>query len=139
MTMIIDKRIISSTCFVTELPLCNVYFQNESRFPWLVLVPRRTDVSELIELSVEDQHQLTREIAMVAQWMKEKYSPDKLNVANLGNIVKQLHIHVIARYETDSAWPGPVWGKFDAPLMYSSEELEAKAAEIRADLAKVTV
>lgn len=132
--MIVDKRIISSTCLVAELPLCNLYLQNESRFPWLVLVPRREDVSELIDLSIEDQQTLTCEIAMVSQLMKAKFRPDKLNVANLGNIVTQLHIHVIARYETDGAWPGPVWGKFDAPLMYDGEELEAIAAEIRADL-----
>lgn len=139
MAMTVDPRIINSTCFVAELPLCNLYLQNESRFPWLVLVPRRENASELIDLSMEDQQELTREIAMVSQLMKAKYSPDKLNVANLGNIVKQLHIHVIARYETDGAWPGPVWGKFDAPLMYDGEELEEKAAEIRADLVNYTV
>lgn len=132
--MIIDSRIINSTCFVAELPLCNVYLQNESRFPWLVLVPRRENVSELIDLSIEDQQILTREIAMVSQLMKAQYNPDKLNVANLGNIVKQLHIHVIARYESDEAWPGPVWGKFDVPLMYTMEDLESIAAEIRAAL-----
>lgn len=132
--MIIDSRIINSTCFVAELPLCNVYLQNESRFPWLVLVPRRENVSELIDLSIEDQQTLTREIAMVSQLMKAQYNPDKLNVANLGNIVKQLHIHVIARYESDEAWPGPVWGKFDMPLMYTMEDLESIAAEIRAAL-----
>lgn len=139
MTIAVDTRIISSTCFVAELPLCNLYLQNESRFPWLVLVPRRESVSELIDLSIEDQQELTCEIAMVSQLMKAKYSPDKLNVANLGNIVKQLHIHVIARYEIDSAWPGPVWGKFDAPLMYSSEDLEALAADIRTELVNYTV
>lgn len=139
MTIAVDTRIISSTCFVAELPLCNLYLQNESRFPWLVLVPRRESVSELIDLSMEDQQALTCEIAMVSQLMKAKYSPDKLNVANLGNIVKQLHIHVIARYEADSAWPGPVWGKFDAPLMYSSEDLEALAADIRTELVNYAV
>ncbi len=139
MTMTVDSRIVSSTCFVAELPLCNLYLQNESRFPWLVLVPRRENVSELIDLSIDDQQELTREIAMVSQLMKAKYSPDKLNVANLGNIVKQLHVHVIARYETDGAWPGPVWGKFDAPLMYSLVELEKLAAEIRVDLDKYVV
>lgn len=139
MTIAVDTRIISSTCFVAELPLCNLYLQNESRFPWLVLVPRRENVSELIDLSMEDQQSLTCEIAMVSQLMKAKYSPDKLNVANLGNIVKQLHIHVIARYEADSAWPGPVWGKFDAPLMYSSEDLEALAADIRTELVNYAV
>ena len=139
MTITVDTRIISSTCFVAELPLCNLYLQNESRFPWLVLVPRRENVSELIDLSMEDQQALTCEIAMVSQLMNAKYSPDKLNVANLGNIVKQLHIHVIARYEADSAWPGPVWGKFDAPLMYSSEDLEALAADIRTELVNYAV
>ncbi|WP_233145215.1 HIT domain-containing protein [Wohlfahrtiimonas populi] len=139
MVIDVDARILGSTCFVAELPLCNLYLQNESRFPWLVLVPRQENASELIDLSMEDQQELTREIVMVSQLMKAKYSPDKLNVANLGNIVKQLHVHVIARYESDSAWPGPVWGKFDAPLMYDGEELEAKAAEIRAELVNYAV
>ena len=137
--MIIDARILTSTCFVAELPLCNLYLQNESRFPWLVLVPRRENVSELIDLSEEDQQQVMREIAIVSKLMKAKFHPDKLNVANLGNIVKQLHIHVVARYENDGAWPGPIWGKFDAPLMYDGEELEAKAAEIRAELVNYAV
>lgn len=132
--MILDERIANNTCLVAELPLCNLYLQNESRFPWLVLVPRRNDVSELIDLNEEDQQQVMREIAIVSKLVQSMYSPDKLNVANLGNVVAQLHIHVVARFKDDAAWPEPIWGKFDAPLMYSSEDLAALAKSIQSVL-----
>lgn len=132
--MVLDERIASSTTFIVELPLCNLYLQNESRFPWLVLVPRMDDVSELIDLSEEEQQQLTREIAIVSKLMQSMFKPDKLNVANLGNVVAQLHIHVVARYITDAAWPDPIWGKFSEPLKYSMAESETLVKKIQDQL-----
>lgn len=132
--MVLDERIAGSTTFIVELPLCNLYLQNESRFPWLVLVPRMDDVSELIDLSEEEQQQLTREIAIVSKLMQSMFKPDKLNVANLGNVVAQLHIHVVARYITDAAWPDPIWGKFSEPLKYSMAESETLVKKIQDQL-----
>lgn len=129
--MVLDERIANSTALIAELPLCNVYLQNESRFPWLVLVPRIADVSELIDLSEADQQQLTREIALVSKLVKSMFQPDKLNVANLGNVVAQLHIHVVARFKTDAAWPDPIWGKFSVPIKYSQEEIDGLVKEIQ--------
>ena len=129
--MVLDERIANSTALIAELSLCNVYLQNESRFPWLVLVPRIADVSELIDLSEADQQQLTREIALVSKLVKSMFQPDKLNVANLGNVVAQLHIHVVARFKTDAAWPDPIWGKFSAPIKYSQEEIDGLVKEIQ--------
>lgn len=129
--MNLDKRIARDACFIAELPLCNLYLQNEARFPWLVLVPRIDDVAEIIDLSEDEQQQLMREISLVSKIMQVEFKPDKLNVANLGNIVKQLHIHVVARYEKDEAWPGPIWGKFSVPLLYSTKELESLIQSIQ--------
>ena len=133
--MILDERIASSTRLVAELPLCNVYLQNESRFPWLVLVPRQPNLVELIDLSAGDQPPVLTEIALISQVMKSLYQPDKLNVANLGNVVAQLHIHVVARFKIDAAWPDPIWGKFSAPIHYSNDEMNACIAAIQAEIA----
>ncbi len=132
--MILDARIANSTKFIAELSLCNLYLQNESRFPWLVLVPRIADVSELIDLSEADQQQLTKEIALVSKLVQSMFKPDKLNVANLGNVVAQLHIHVVARFNADAAWPDPIWGKFSAPMTYSDEESDRLVSAIQAQL-----
>lgn len=119
--MILDPRIEASTLFITELQLCNVYLQNEVRFPWVVLVPKVEDAKEIIDLGEEDQKQLMSEIAFVSHVMKQIFVPDKLNIGALGNIVSQLHVHVIARYTDDLAWPGPVWGCFDESAPYSRD------------------
>ena len=84
---------------------------NDATFPWLILVPMRADLSELIDLDGPDRAQLTGEIDDTARALREITGCDKLNIAALGNMVRQLHIHVIARFEADPAWPGPVWGK----------------------------
>ena len=93
---------------------------NESRYPWFILVPRRADMREMHHLSTADQQQLWQESAQLSQLLEEQFQPDKLNVAAIGNMVPQLHIHHIARYKTDAAWPAPVWGKFK-PLAYEDE------------------
>lgn len=132
--MILDERIANSTFLVAELPLSNLYLQNESRFPWLVLVPRLDDVSELIDLSEADQQQMMREIALVSTLMQAKFAPTKLNVANLGNVVAQLHVHVVARYANDPAWPDPIWGQFSAPEKYDDQTAQTLIQDIQAQL-----
>lgn len=107
--MYLHPSLEKDTTFITDLSLCQVRLHENAEFPWLVLIPQRDDVIELIDLVEEDRLQLMKEISIVSQIMKELFNPDKLNVANLGNIVPQLHIHVIARYQNDKAWPNPVW------------------------------
>lgn len=107
---LLDRRLARDTLSVTHLGLCEVRLMDNKKFPWLVLVPQREGVSEWIDLSREDQHQLSDEIAVVSHILKALVTPDKLNVAALGNMVPQLHIHLIARYKGDAAWPNPVWG-----------------------------
>ncbi|MFN8971662.1 MAG: HIT domain-containing protein [Alphaproteobacteria bacterium] len=120
MEFLLDRRLAADSLAVTELPLCEVRLMNNKLFPWLILIPKRPDVSEWIELAREDQHQLSDEIAILSHLMTALVTPDKLNIAALGNQVRQLHVHLIARYKSDSAWPNPVWG--GACEAYKEEE-----------------
>ncbi|MFC5067501.1 HIT domain-containing protein [Flaviflagellibacter deserti] len=107
---VLDSRLAADARPVGDLPLCRVLLMNDARFPWLVLVPRRTDAVEIIDLSSEEQARLIGEIAQVSRALRAVAPCDKLNVGALGNIVKQLHVHIVSRVEGDPAWPGPVWG-----------------------------
>lgn len=107
---LLDPRLEADTFPVLDLPLTAVRLMDDARFPWAILVPRRQGLSELIELEGEARATLTAEIDRVSRALKELTGCDKLNVAALGNQVRQLHIHVIARFVGDPAWPGPVWG-----------------------------
>ncbi|MDQ0315214.1 HIT domain-containing protein [Amorphus orientalis] len=107
----LDERLAADTMEVTELELCTVRLMNDRTYPWLILVPRRADCVELIDLDPGDRAVLMEEIALVSRILRQETDAEKLNVAALGNAVPQLHIHVIARFADDPAWPGPVWGK----------------------------
>ena len=106
----LDARLARDTFHVTDLPLCTVRLMDNKRFPWVILVPQVAGASEWIDLDREQQHQLSDEIAIVSHILKALVTPDKLNIAALGNQVSQLHVHLIARYKADKAWPNPVWG-----------------------------
>jgi diadenosine tetraphosphate (Ap4A) HIT family hydrolase len=107
----LDPRLEADTFPVCDLSLCTVRLMNDATYPWLILVPRREGVGELIDLSSADRAMLTREIDQVSVLLRDLTGCDKLNVAALGNMVRQLHVHVIARFETDAAWPAPIWGE----------------------------
>lgn len=126
----LDERLGADTVEVIDLPLCKLLLMKDANYPWLILVPRRSNISEVFELSLEDQIQLMREASYVAQRLKDYTYAAKINVATLGNIVKQLHIHVVARFEEDLAWPGPVWGKGPAKA-YSESELEKCLSDLK--------
>jgi len=114
MTFALDHRLARDTLVVGDMPLCRVLLMNDARWPWLVLVPRLEDVVELIDLELADQTQLMDEAGRAARFLKTQAEVDKINVAALGNIVRQLHLHVVARIIGDPAWPTPVWGHGDA-------------------------
>jgi diadenosine tetraphosphate (Ap4A) HIT family hydrolase len=103
--------------------LCRLLLMNDSTYPWFVLVPERADVREVHELLDDDQVRLIGESSRLSRWLAEVFEADKINVAALGNMVPQLHWHVIARYATDPAWPAPVWGK-GPPKPYAPEEID---------------
>ena len=119
---------------VIELALCEVRLMDDANHPWLILVPRVADTVEIIDLSPAQRTQLTAEIDTAARALKVLFKPDKLNVAALGNLVPQLHVHVIARYHTDIAWPRPVWGNATA-RPYAPEELIERVRALAAALA----
>lgn len=121
------------TVEIARLPLCHVLLMKDRRFPWVILVPEREGVREIHELSPEDRARLIEEIARVGEALQRLFEPDKLNVGALGNIVPQLHIHVVARAASDDAWPGPVWGS-GAAVPYGEEELEAIRGALAAEL-----
>lgn len=106
----IDPRLAGDTLEVASLTLCQVLLLNDRRYDWLVLVPRRESVTEILDLSPQDQAQLWREVTLVAQVLRDAQPDLKLNIGALGNVVRQLHLHVLLRQEGDPAWPGPVWG-----------------------------
>ncbi len=106
----LHPRLAADTLPIGELALCNVLLMNDARFPWIILVPRRPDVREIIDLAPEDQANLLAEITAVSRVLQRLIEPQKLNVAAIGNVVAQLHIHIVARFEDDTAWPAPVWG-----------------------------
>ncbi|WP_431637990.1 HIT domain-containing protein [Dyella sp. KULCS107] len=106
----LDARLAADSVPVIDLPLCSVRLMNDARFAWLLLVPRRAGMSELHDLDEADQEQLWREIRSATQALRAVAPCDKLNIGALGNIVRQLHVHVVARMVGDAAWPGPVWG-----------------------------
>jgi diadenosine tetraphosphate (Ap4A) HIT family hydrolase len=107
---ILHPQLEADSVHLGDLSLCRVLLMNDARFPWIILVPRRTDYQDMIDLTDEEAICLMWEMRVASRMMQEVARPDKLNVAALGNIVPQLHIHIIARFVSDEAWPGPVWG-----------------------------
>lgn len=129
----LHPRLAEDCVVVGDLPLCTVLLSRDSRYPWLILVPRRAGVREVYELSEEDQWQLCRESSAVARVMADHFQAQKMNIAALGNQVPQLHIHHIARYESDPAWPGPVWGVLP-PQPYEDDALESRRVDLWAQI-----
>ncbi len=116
---------LQADCIVLgDLPLCRLLLMNDANFPWFILVPRRAEVTEIYHLSGKDQMQLTRESAFLAETLADAFAARKMNIAALGNMVPQLHLHHIVRYEKDAAWPGPVWGKVPAQP-YTTEKIQS--------------
>jgi diadenosine tetraphosphate (Ap4A) HIT family hydrolase len=118
------------TAMIADLPLSRLLLANDANYPWLLLVPRRAGASEIIDLAAAEQAQLMTEIDTLSRALKAVTACDKLNVAAIGNMVPQLHIHVVARRRSDAAWPKPVWGTMPAKP-YSSAELESFIAALR--------
>ena len=105
-----------------EFSLCTLLLLNDSNYPWFILLPQRENITEIYKLDWIDQQQLLKESTFFCQCLEGLFQPDKLNIAALGNVVPQLHIHHIARFKTDACWPAPVWGAV-APISYSPEQI----------------
>ena len=120
---LLNEKIFNDTNLICELPLCKFLLMNDSNYPWFILVPRRSNIVELFDLSKEDRNQLDYETVEVSKFINNSFKPDKINIATLGNIVSQFHVHIIARFSNDKAWPETVWGKFP-PEKYTSSEVK---------------
>jgi diadenosine tetraphosphate (Ap4A) HIT family hydrolase len=118
------------TLMLGDLPLSRVLLVNDANWPWLLLVPRRLNVRDIIDLDEVEQGQLMTEMSRLARALKEVTACDKLNIAALGNVVPQLHVHVVARREGDAGWPKPIWGAAPA-IAYEASDLEGFKAALR--------
>ncbi|AKO04130.1 HIT domain-containing protein [Xanthomonas oryzae] len=123
----LDPRLAADSVFVADGPLSQVRLMDDARFPWLVLVPRVADVSEWIDLDGGQQRLLLAEINQLSQLLRAEPAVSKLNIGALGNIVRQLHVHLVGRHPGDAAWPGPVWGSGSAQR-FASDTLQQHVA-----------
>jgi diadenosine tetraphosphate (Ap4A) HIT family hydrolase len=129
----LDLRLQQDTLVLGDFPLCRLLLSKDANYPWFILVPRQEGVSEVFDLDATQQRQLWQETSLLAEHVRASLGADKMNVATLGNVVSQLHMHVIARFKSDIAWPAPVWGKV-AAVAYKEQQL----AELKAGLQPLT-
>ncbi len=126
----LDQRLQQDTLVIGDFPLCRLLLSNDSNYPWFILVPRINGISEVFHLDVADQQNLWEETTGLAQLLNDGLGADKMNIGALGNVVSQLHVHVIVRKRDDAAWPAPVWGKHPA-RPYTEEQVVALRARLR--------
>jgi diadenosine tetraphosphate (Ap4A) HIT family hydrolase len=132
MTFAVAPRLLADTVAVAGLGLSELRLMNDARFPWLILVPR-VEGEEIVDLAAGERAVLMDEIALVSGALRAVTGCDKLNVGALGNIVRQLHVHVVARFQGDAAWPGPVWGS-GAAIAYDAAERDRLVRRLRQTL-----
>jgi diadenosine tetraphosphate (Ap4A) HIT family hydrolase len=125
----LHPRLAGDCLRLGAFPLCELLLMNDARYPWYILVPRREQVREIFELAEADQRQLLHESSQLSRAMAEALAPDKLNIAAIGNIVPQLHIHHVARFRDDAAWPAPVWGH-GTPKPYAADAWKDAVAPV---------
>ncbi|MFW5450671.1 MAG: HIT domain-containing protein [Methylophagaceae bacterium] len=130
----LHSRLQQDTVYIGQFSLCDVLLMNDARYPWVILVPKRAALTEVFQLNIALQKQLMLESTFVAQQLSAMVGADKMNIASLGNVVSQLHIHHVARFTTDEQWPDPVWGKGPA-VNYTDEESAAICQQLKAVLA----
>ena len=126
----LDERLKGDAYFIGDLPLCSVLLMNVSNFPWIILVPRSQEITELFHLSESEQINYHKETNYLLESMSDVYKSHKMNIASLGNLVPQLHTHIIVRFKDDDAWPSPVW-TFQNMLPYSDNESKLQIDKIR--------
>ena len=132
MTFVLDPKLEADTHPVIDWAVSTVRLMDDARYPWLILVPRRAGARDMVDLAPSDRYVLSDEIDMAARVLKTLFDPYKLNVASLGNVVEQLHVHVIAREQGDNAWPSPVWG-VHPPIPYDVVKRDELIARLRTE------
>ena len=129
----LHTQLAQDTFFIRDLKLSQLVLMNDKRFPWMVLVPRKHGASDLLDLLPGEQKTLLDEINRTSVFMKQFFRPEKLNIATIGNIVPQLHIHIVGRFAKDLAWPKPVWG-FGDMVRFEEDEGKKLVAQIQNQL-----
>ena len=127
---VLHERLAADSIEIIDLALSKVILMNDANYPWVILVPRRAGIREIHHLDEADQHQLFKEMTSITAIMEKLFQGEKMNVAALGNMVPQLHIHIIARFEKDAAWPGPVWGVTPA-IAYTKTQRDATITQLK--------
>jgi diadenosine tetraphosphate (Ap4A) HIT family hydrolase len=131
----LHPQLARDSIHVAHLDLCELRLINDARFRWIILVPMRADMVEWFDLSKDDQLQLHEETLRIASWLKTETSCSKVNIGALGNMVRQLHVHIIARHEQDACWPRPVWGS--AMEAMPEQQLASMSARLRTSLLRL--
>lgn len=131
MSFILHPQLANDCAEVTDWPLCRILLMKNARFPWLILVPRRESIRELFELAEYERMLLMSETSRAAEILHKLSGADKINIAALGNQVAQLHMHVIARFHGDGAWPNPVWNSGLSPRPYTPQGLDLMVTKLR--------
>ena len=129
----LHPRLKADSIQLGRFELCQLLLMNDNQFPWFILVPEKADIKEIYQLSKADRLLLAEESNYLVENLAVFYKADKMNIAAIGNLVPQLHIHHIVRYQTDKAWPAPIWGKFEA-ISYSETQLSTAIADIKYQL-----
>ena len=137
-TFALHPRLKEGCITIGRFDLCQLLMMNDSQNPWFILVPEKADIKEIYQLSKPELHTLAEESSYLAENMASLYHADKMNVAAIGNLVPQLHIHHIVRYQTDKAWPAPIWGKF-ATIPYTQQQITYNIAQVKLQLKKLGV
>lgn len=127
----LHPRLQQDCIALSDFELCQLLLMNDAHYPWFILVPKKAELTEVYQLNLSERQQLSEESAYLSEQLARHYKADKMNIAAIGNLVPQLHIHHIVRYQTDIAWPAPVWGKFTA-LPYTPEQLQETVMQIKA-------
>ena len=133
MTFQLHPRLKQDCIAIGRFELCRLLMMNDSQYPWFILVPERADLQEIYQLSKAERELLAEESSYLAENLAALYKADKMNIAAIGNMVPQLHIHHIVRYQTDKAWPAPVWGKFAAEP-YTDRQIADNITRVKAQL-----
>ena len=132
-TFQLHPRLKEDCIAIGRFDLCQLLMMNDSQYPWFILVPEKPDIKEIYQLSKLDRHTLTEESSYLAENLAALYKADKMNIAAIGNLVPQLHIHHVVRYQTDKAWPAPIWGKF-AAVAYTQQQIADNIARVKEQL-----
>ena len=129
-TFQLHERLQQDCIGIGRFDLCHILMMNDSQFPWFILVPEKASIKEIYQLSKAERYLLTEESSYLAENLATLYCADKMNIAAIGNLVPQLHIHHIVRYQTDKAWPAPIWGKFSA-VPYTQRQIAEHKAKVK--------